>query len=468
MNFLKKPVFNRDMETDHWKIPGNIPIEHRSSILKIIKASLEAVDPYSVIKKFIQNEANGFLIGTRNYKLSQNSRIMVVAIGKASVPMTRGLVDVLGEKINSGVIVTKKVINETIENSNKFRIISSSHPIPDEKSILAAETVIDYLKDAQDEDIVFFLISGGGSALLTYPENGLKLEHLQRMTQLLLASGATIQEMNVIRKHLDRVKGGKLALAAHPARFISMVISDVTDNALDSIASGPTVPDSSTFDDAIDILYRYNLWQSIPVEISNYLLAGREGIYPETVKESATIWEKGFAQIIASNATAMNAAYQQAIIEGYAAYEVSKPFIGEARKVGNDLVLQAREIWKQKLQLVDNACILFGGETTVTLKENGIGGRNLETALGAAKLLSGSINEFFLTLATDGEDGPTDAAGACVNGLTIQDAQRLHLDIDEALEANDSYPFFERLDTLLKTGSTGTNVNDLAFWFSLI
>jgi hydroxypyruvate reductase len=453
------------METDLWKIPGNIPIEHRASILKILKASLDAVDPYSVIKRSIQNDENGFFIDSRNYSVSQNAKIMVVAIGKASIPMTRGLVEVLGEKIHSGVIVTKKLINETIENSNRFRIISGSHPVPDEKSIFAAETVIDYLKDTQEEDIVIFLISGGGSALLSAPENGLKLGHLQKVTQLLLASGATIQEMNVIRKHLDKVKGGKLALAASPARFISLVMSDVTDNALDTIASGPTVPDLSTFDDAIHILHRYCVWESIPVEVQKFLLAGKAGVSTETVKESESIWEKGFAQIIASNATAMHSAYQQAKIEGYVVYEEMKPFIGEARRAGNDLILQAREIWKKNLQSIDNACVLFGGETTVTLKGNGKGGRNQEVALGAAGSLSESEKEVFITLATDGEDGPTDAAGACVNGMTMQDAQRLHLDIDEALETNNTYPILEKLDLLLKTGSTGTNVNDLAFWF---
>jgi hydroxypyruvate reductase len=455
------------MEIDHWKIPSNIPTEHRVSILRILQASLDAVDPYSVIKRSIQNKKHGFSIDGMDYSVSQNAKIMVVAVGKASIPMTRGLVEVLGEKIHSGVVVTKKLISEKIDKSDKFRIISSSHPLPDEKSIFAAETVINYLKNAEEKDIVIFLISGGGSALLTAPESGLKLEHLQKVTQQLLASGATIQEMNVIRKHLDRVKGGKLALAAHPASFISLVISDVTDNALDSIASGPTVPDLSTFEDAIHILHRYKLWKNIPVEIQNFLLAGKKGLSPETVKESVSIWEKGFAQIVASNSTALNAAFQQANIEGYAVYKEGQPFIGEARKLGNDLVLRAREIWKEKLQSVDKACVLFGGETTVTLKGNGKGGRNQEMALGAAKTLSGSKNEIFFTLATDGEDGSTDAAGACVNGLVIQDAQRLHLDIDEALETNNTYPILEKLELLLKTGSTGTNVNDLAFWFSL-
>jgi hydroxypyruvate reductase len=455
------------METINWKIPGNIPNEHRESILRIIKSSLEAVDPYFAVKKSIQSEENGFSIDGKHYSINQNGKIKVVAIGKASISMTRGLLEVLGEKIHSGLVVTKKFSDEPIDNTERFNIISGSHPVPDEKSIIAAETVIDYLKDTKEEDIVIFLISGGGSALLTEPEDGLKLAHLQKVTQLLLASGANIQEMNVIRKHLDRVKGGKLAVAASPARFISLIISDVTDNALDSIASGPTVPDLSIFNDAIHILKRYQLWEIVPDEVRNFLMEGKKGYHLDTVKSSDAVWEKGSIQIIANNATAMHAAYQQAMIEGYAAYAEKEPFIGEAQEVGSNLVCRARELWKAHLQSTKNACILFGGETTVTLKGNGKGGRNQETALSAAKLLSDSKEEIFITLATDGEDGPTDAAGAIVNGTTLKDAKKLHLDIDEALITNNTYPLLEKMDLLLKTGSTGTNVNDLAFWFTL-
>ncbi len=454
------------MDTNLWKIPCNIPIEYRESVIRILKTSLEAVDPFLAVKKAILRRKDGFSINGKEFYLYPDTKIKVVSFGKAAVSMTRGFVEVFEDKIQSGVVVTKNLPLEEILSCEKFQVIKSSHPFPDEKSVLAAETVINFLKDTRDEDIVFFLISGGGSALLTAPEDDLRLEQVQKLTQMLLASGATIQEMNVIRKHLDKVKGGKLALATYPARFISLVISDVTNNALDTIASGPTAVDTSTFDDAINILQKYMLWEGIPREIQIYLEAGVKGSQPETVKKGHPVWEKGYNQIIASNATAMHAAKEQAIIEGFSAYVNEAPFIGEAQEVGRYLVHQAREQWKEQLQSSQRACIIFGGETTVTLKGNGKGGRNQEVALGAAKALAGSTNEVVITLATDGEDGPTDAAGACVNGFTFQDAKRLHLDIDEALDSNNAFPLLEKSGLLVKTGPTGTNVNDLAFWFS--
>ncbi len=330
-------------------------------------------------------------------------------------------------------------------------MIEAGHPVPDQSSVRGAQAVADLARQATARDLVLCLLSGGGSALLTLPVPGLTLADLQALTDALLRSGATINELNTVRKHWSRIKGGRLAHLVAPATLVTLVLSDVVGDPLDVIASGPTVPDPSTVADAQAVLERYGIW------------TGRAVPFQETPKPGDPAFERVQHVIVGSNRLAAVAAVEQARRLGFGALLLSTYVEGEAREVARVAAALAKGMRGHGDPLSPPACLVWGGETTVTIRGAGKGGRNQELALAAALALDGWPGVLVMALATDGTDGPTDAAGAIATGETVARARALGLDPQAALDVNDSYPFFDALDDLILTGPTGTNVNDLLF-----
>jgi hydroxypyruvate reductase len=347
-----------------------------------------------------------------------------------------------------------------------IRILEAGHPLPDERGVTGSQQIEDLLSGTQPDDLVICLISGGGSALLVSPSPGITLDDMQELTTSLLACGANINEINALRKHLDRVKGGGLAGMAAPAAIATLILSDVVGDPLDVIASGPTVPDPSTYGQAYQILEKYHLLDRVPRSITSRLEEGQRGELPETPKPGDPVFERVQNVIIGSNIQAAGAAVSQAQKEGLHTLLLTTWLQGEARQAGRFLAAVGRQINADNQPVVRPACVVAGGETTVTIKGNGFGGRNQEMALGAVSELAGLPDSALITLATDGGDGPTDAAGAVVTGETQYQAHQMGLSPDDFLVRNDAYNFFEPLGDLLKPGPTHTNVNDLAFLFA--
>ncbi len=433
----------------------------------IMTCALEAVDPKAAIRTHVQVQDDHLTVQGKSYELKKYCNIYVVGAGKASASMAEEIDELLGKHITRGIVVTKQGHTRLASTERGIAILEAGHPVPDEQGVRATEQILELLKNTKEDDLVITLISGGGSALLVAPGEGLTLNELQQLTKELLACGATIHEINTLRKHLERAKGGNLAQWAAPAQVVTLILSDVVGDPLDMIASGPTVPDPSTYEDALSILRRYQIEERIPTSILNYLQRGQRGEIPETPKPGNPLFERVQNVIIGNNLQAAQAAVKQAMEEGFHSLLITTYLQGEARHVGRVLAAIARQIHATAQPIARPACLVFGGETTVTLKGSGLGGRNQEMALGAVTDLAGLPTTILVTLASDGGDGPTDAAGAVVTGETLSMANSLNLDPNEFLATNDSYHFFERLDDLIKIGPTQTNVNDLAFLFVL-
>lgn len=438
-------------------------------IARILSAALNAVDPYQAVRRHVRRQGNHLLVGERVFHLSPSGRVFLIGAGKASRSMARALVDILGDDLTAGAVITKEGQGET--HIGAVSVLHGGHPLPDEQSLASTRQVLSRVTDPQPDDLVLCVISGGGSALLTDPTEGIGLSDLQHLTQALLACGASIQEINVLRKHLDRVKGGQLLRRLAPARVISLILSDVVGNPLDVIASGPTAPDPSTYQQGLEILSRYGLPAQIPASILHVLERGARGELPETPKPDDPIFQQVTHQIVGDNFQAAQAAVDTAREAGFHAGLLTTYLQGEAREAGQFLAAVLRQMAFSGDPLPRPACLVVGGETTVTLDDTeapkdfgGLrakGGRNQELALAAVKGLAGLQDVFLVTLATDGEDGPTDAAGAVVTGETLNRAQRQGMDVAEHLQHHASYTFFAALDDLLKPGYSGTNVNDL-------
>jgi hydroxypyruvate reductase len=382
--------------------------------------------------------------------------------------MAAATVDILGERLTGGTVLIKR--QHTLDDptaTGPLKIIEAGHPIPDRAGLQGAQQITGLLQNATERDLVLCLISGGGSALMTAPVTGISLTDLQALTQVLLACGATINEINTIRKHISQLKGGQLARLAAPGTVVSLILSDVVGDPLDVIASGPTVPDSSTFHDAWVVLSRYGVVDDIPASVRAHLSAGLKGEIADTPKPGDSIFKRVQNVIVGSNRLAARAAAEKATQLGFDTVLLTTFIEGEAREVGRIAAGLAKGMVRGETMhpagklLSEPACLILGGETTVTLQGDGKGGRNQEMALAAALALAGWENVLITCLATDGTDGPTDAAGAFVDGTTITRAAKLGLDAADYLTNNDAYHFFERLGDLLITGPTRTNVNDL-------
>jgi len=345
--------------------------------------------------------------------------------------------------------------------TKKIKINGATHPIPGEEGVNSTKAMLEIARKAGKDDLIIVLISGGGSALMPCPADPVTLEDKKIVTNLLLKCGATINEINVVRKHLSEFKGGQLAKTAYPATLVNLIISDVVGDPLDIIASGPTVPDSSTFQDAYNVLKKYNLLNKIPENIKKRIQLGLSGKIEETPKPGDKIFRNVHNILIASNRTACIAAVKKARELGINSMLLSTYIEGEARHVGAVLAGLAKEIHNYDTPIKKPAVIVCGGETTVTVVGNGKGGRNQELALGSALKISGLNGIVIASVGTDGKDGTSDAAGAIVDGQTLKRAQKLGLDTTKYLANNNSYMFFKKLGDAIFTGTTGTNVNDL-------
>lgn len=425
---------------------------------EIFRAGLQAVDPVDAIKRFVKLESGTLTVGSSRYALDDFQHIYVVGGGKASASMAKALEDVLGDRITQGWVNVKY---EHLAPTDIVTIHEAGHPVPDEAGVLGTQKLIELLKPCTEKDLVLCVISGGGSALLPAPAEGISLEEKQAVTKSLLRCGATINEINTIRKHISAIKGGQLARIAAPATLISFMLSDVVGDPLDIIASGPSVPDENNFEECLAVLDKFELRDEIPASVLDRLTQGYAGAIEDTPKPGDPLFEKTQNIIIASNALAAQAAADKAKELGYHAMILSTCIEGETKEVAKVHTAILKEVLQSGNPLAPPACIITGGETTVTIQGEGLGGRNQEFVLAAADEIAGLQNVVVLSAGTDGTDGPTDAAGALADGQTISRAEELQLDSFVYLQQNDSYHFFDALGDLLKTGPTNTNVMDL-------
>ena len=430
----------------------------RKDAVRIFHKGLEAVEPRAAVKGNCRLDGDTLHIGDSVYDLSRVRHIYVIGTGKASAPMAAAMEDILGDRITRGIVNVK--YGHTAE-TRRIQLVEAGHPVPDENGRAGAEAILDLARKAEEDDLLICLISGGGSALLPLPCEGMTLKDKQDATNVLLACGATIHEINAIRKHLSGAKGGRLAGAAYPAAILSLMLSDVIGDDLDVIASGPTVPDLSTYGDCLDIFTKYDIVEKLPQNIIDHMKAGMAGEIPETPKAGDPAFEKTQNRVIGSNIDAVRAAKAEAEALGYQTVVLSSMIEGETKEVALVHGAIAREVLKSGYPAASPACILSGGETTVTIKGDGKGGRNQEFSLAAAMDIAGHENIVVLSGGTDGNDGPTDAAGALADTHTVKRAREMGLSPQAYLNNNDSYHFFAKLGDLLITGPTNTNVMDV-------
>ncbi|MDK2833003.1 MAG: glycerate 2-kinase [Methanolobus sp.] len=428
----------------------------RSDAMGIVSQAIAAVDPSACVQRSVKRDGDLLHVGSRSYDISSYDNIYVVAFGKAAIPMASALEDILGEQLIEGYAITKYGFAGSLK---RLTVMEAGHPIPDDNGVLAAKKVRDFLEKTGPRDLIFFLISGGGSALMTLPRKGIALSDIVNLTDKLLRVGATIDEVNTVRKHLSSVKGGGLAKMAYPSESVSLILSDVIGDPLDVIASGPTVPDRSTFDDFHEIVLRYGLQLSPAVQ--GLLEDGLEGVIEDTPKSEGPIFEKCYNFLVGNNFLALREAEKKANELGYNTLLLTSSLAGEAREVAKVFASIAKEERRRTVPLPLPACILAGGEPTVTLKGRGKGGRCQELALSFAMEADGLENVLLLAAATDGNDGPTDAAGVFADGYTVEKGQDAHMDARVMLQHNNSYQFFKDIGDLLITGPTGTNVMDI-------
>jgi glycerate 2-kinase len=430
----------------------------RQDARAIFNAALRAVEPFELVKNQMRNQTNVLEIAGRGYDLSKYRNIYVVGAGKASARMASAIEEILGESPRSGIVIVNYGHSVPL---SQIRVVEAGHPVPDEAGVSATKEIAALLSQAGADDLILCLISGGGSALLSYPAGNLSLQDKQAVTRLLLGCGAKIQEINTIRKHISEIKGGRLAQLAYPATMVSLILSDVVGDPIESIASGPTAPDGTTFLDCWRIIERYGLVERIPATVRDILERGMKGNFAETPKPGDRIFERVQNVIIGNNRTALLAAKRQAEGLGYNTLILSSFVEGEAREAALFHAAVAKEILSTDNPARRPACVISGGETTVTIRGDGLGGRNQEFALAAALEMQGVEGVVVLSAGTDGTDGPTDAAGAIVDGATTQRGRSQGLDASAHLAKNDSYHFFRVSDDLLVTGPTFTNVMDL-------
>ncbi len=431
----------------------------RTLALKSLESALNAVNPKRIIKSRLSLKNCILKVDGYSFDLEKFQNTYVLGGGKASGSMAETLEQILDKHI------TKGLVNIPRGNKHKTKIIKlheASHPIPDETGVKGTHDMLEIAGHAEEQDLIICLISGGGSSLMPMPRGEISITDKRKITEDLLKCGATINEVNTVRKHISGFKGGWFAKKAYPATILNLILSDVVGDPLDFIASGPTVPDSTTFSDAIKILKKYGLWNKAPAPIKKVLSHGKKGMIPETPKAKDKIFEKVYNVIVGNNRLASLATCESLKSAGLNTVLLTSTLEGEARHTGVMLASIAREVSASGNPVPKQAGIVAGGETTVTVTGKGLGGRNQELALAAALKLGGMNGVVVASLSTDGVDGPTDAAGAIADGKTLSRAVEIGLNPEEFLAENDSYNFFSRLDDLIFTGPTGTNVNDVS------
>ncbi len=430
----------------------------RALALQSLECALNAADPKQLLRSKLSLENSCLRVDGFSFDLTKFRKIYVVGGGKAGSSMTEALEAILGKRITAGVV------NVPYGSKNKTGIVElheANHPVPDQAGVEGTRRMMEIAEQAEKNDLVICLISGGGSSLMPLPREGVSLEDKRELTGALLRSGAAISEINTVRKHLSAFKGGWLAKKAHPATLLNLILSDVVGDPLDSIASGPTVPDPSTFADARKVLDKHGLWENTSASVRKVLSDGAEGLIAETPKPGDTAFKKVHNVVVGNNRAASLAACDYLKSKGLNTFLLTATLEGEAKHVGNVLAAVAREIAVSGNPVPQPAGIMAGGETTVTVTGKGLGGRNQELALSAALQLKNVEACVIASLSTDGVDGPTDAAGAIVDGYTLRRAAQLGLEPEKFLVDNDSYRFFSKLGDLISTGQTGTNVNDI-------
>jgi len=443
---MKEPFPGRDHKTLR---------KHASGIFY---AGLAAVEPEAAVKRFCRRRKNYLMAGGVKYNLDRFDNVYVIGAGKAGAPMSSAIEDLLGERITEGVVNVKY---GHVASLKHVKLVEAGHPVPDENGRAGAEKILGLAKKAGSDDFVICLVSGGGSALLPFPAPGLSLKDKQDTIKMLISCGATIHEINTIRKHTSFIKGGMLAKAVFPATLLTLILSDVVGDDLDVIASGPTVSDSSTYKDCLGIIKKYNLSRKLPGKVVKYLADGAAGKNPETPKAGDLIFKKTRNYIVGSGIEAIKSAKRKAERLKYNTFVLSSMIEGDTKEAAHFHCAVAKEIAKTGLPVSKPACIISGGETTVNVTGKGLGGRNQEFALAAALEIAGVQNTVVLSGGTDGTDGPTDAAGAFADSGTLERAAAGGMDPLQYLSDNNSYNFFRKLGDLFITGPTNTNVMDL-------
>ncbi|RLG82579.1 MAG: glycerate kinase [Thermoprotei archaeon] len=428
-------------------------IEVKELLLDLLLKGLEAVDPYKAVKRVISRDNKSIKFVDKT--LHVHGKIYVLGLGKASCSMAKAIEEILGDLIEDGLVVTKYGYSIPLEN---IRIIEAGHPIPDNNSLKAGVEAFELLKKVYENDLLIVLISGGGSALLEYPADNISLDDLIKTNDLLIKSGASIHEINIVRKHISRIKGG--GIVKHCKGIIlSLIVSDVVGDRVEDIASGPTSADTSSFIDAYRILKNYGLWNKVPMSIRKYISKGLKGEAEETLKE---LPNRVYNVIIASNEIACKTIYEEALRRGYRAYILTTTLEGEAKDTALAIGSIIQEIYRFNRPFNKPVILIAGGETTVTIHgEHGMGGPNQEFALSTSRKIAGLHGTAVLAIDTDGTDGPTDAAGGLVDSYSLNKLLNAGIDVEEALHRHDAYNALKKINSLVITGPTMTNVNSL-------
>jgi len=431
----------------------------RGDAITVLEAALNSVGPYKAVLNNLKIVDGKLRVGNFEASLDDLRKIVVIGGGKAGGAMAEAVESVLGDRVSGGCVNVLQG-TEFRYNLKKIRLQGASHPIPNNDGVRGVAEMLMLISSMREKDLVICLISGGGSALMPYPAEGISLEDKQDVTSRLLMKGATIDDLNAVRKHLSAIKGGQLARRCYPTRVVSLILSDVVGDPLDTIASGPTSPDTTTFRDAVDVLKKYKLWDDICSQVRERLEYGVKKVIVETPKPGDEIFNHVTNIIVGNNSIAAESAAEAAEALGYNSLIVSTMVEGEAAEVGTVLAGIARELAAKGRPLKPPAAVIVGGETTVNVRGSGRGGRNQELALSLARRITG-LKAVAASLATDGIDGPTEASGAIVDGETSTKASKAGLSIEKFLAENDSHSFFKKIGDTIVTGPTGTNVNDL-------
>lgn len=431
----------------------------KSDAFRIMNDAINAVKPSSLMKDRLLLEGRLFKVNDLVYDLDKYKDVYVIGAGKASAYMAQHLEEILGTGITGGIISTKYGHSAVCTNVDVFE---AGHPVIDESSLNVTSKIIGLLENTTERDLVICLLSGGGSALLESLPERIELNEVKKTFELLLSSGADIKEMNVVRKHISQVKGGKLLKRVYPSECLTLIISDVVGDKLETIASGPTYYDSSTFSDSVQILDKYDLTNKLPAKITEYLQKGVKGRVEETLKQSDSFLSKVNNIILGNNLLALKKAGETAESLNYNTLFVSSMIEGESKEAAKVISGIIKQIKYSDFPVKKPACLLLGGETTVTLRGKGKGGRNQEFVLASLIQLKNELDDMILlSCGTDGTDGPTDAAGAFAEKGVMSKVKANNLYPLDFLNENNSYDFFEKTDGLIKTGPTGTNVMDV-------
>lgn len=431
---------------------------HRD-VLDAMDAALSAADPARIVRRHLRLDGRTIQADGLRFPLKDYRRIFVIGGGKASGYMAQEVEKLLGRWITKGLIIVPDYLPRPMDRRITYR--PATHPIPTRKNMESVLAMLELVEDVSRNDLVLVLLSGGGSALMPLPVRGIPLRDEADVTSLLLTSGASIDEINTVRKHLSQIKGGRLAERLYPATVLSLIISDVVGDHIDAVASGPTAPDPTTYHDAVLVLQKYDLWSRVPRKARKLMANGVSGLIPDTPKKENRAFNHVHNLIVGNNRQSCSAAAAAMKRAGYRTQMLSTQITGEARETGQIFGSIARDIRENSLPFAPPAALVAGGETTVRVYGKGMGGRNQELVLAAATKISGSDGIVVGSFATDGVEGQTNVAGALADGKTVARGRKHGMDADAYLRNNDSYHYFSRLKDLVVTGPTGTNVNDI-------